>query len=81
MKWGDRGFSFWQMLLTTAYSNHLKGTMTQTECDAIKSAIENGADLEADIDVYSRCRLGSTKAAEIVEKLLPKAQYQVAVTD
>jgi hypothetical protein len=81
MKWGDRGFSFWQMLLTTAYSNHLKGTMTQTECDAIKSSIEHGADLQAHIDVYRRSRIGSTRAIEIVEQLLPKAQYQIAIAD
>jgi hypothetical protein len=80
-KWGDRGFSFWQMLLTAAYSNHLKGTMTQTECDAIKFSIEHGADLQAHIEVYRGSRIGSTRAIEIVEKLLPKAQYQVAVAD
>jgi hypothetical protein len=81
MKWGDRGFSFWQMLLTTAYSNHLKGTMTQTECDAIKLSIEHGADLDAHIDVYRCSRIGSARAINVVEKLLPEAQYPVAIAD
>ena len=69
------------MLLTAAYSNHLKGTMTQTECDAIKFSIEHGADLQAHIEVYRGSRIGSTRAIEIVEKLLPKAQYQIAIAD
>jgi hypothetical protein len=79
MQWGDRGFSFWQMLLTTAFSNYLKGAMTQTECDAIKTSIEHGADLQAHIDVYRGSRIGDTPAIDIVEKLLPKEQYHVAL--
>jgi hypothetical protein len=69
------------MLLTTAYSSHLKGAMTQTECDAIKYSVEYGADLKASIDVYRGSRIGNATALDIVKKLLPKEQYYVAVKE
>ncbi|KAH8895388.1 hypothetical protein GQ53DRAFT_855821 [Thozetella sp. PMI_491] len=50
LAWGDRGFSCWQQLVTSTYSKHLKGMVSQADCDAIRSAIEHGADLEASVE-------------------------------
>jgi hypothetical protein len=75
LAWGDRNFSFWQQLLTTAYSRFLKGVVTQIDCDIIKSVVDHGADLEAPVEIFSRQKLGSTKAADILEKVLPKEQF------
>jgi len=74
LPWGDRGFSFWQQLLNTTYSNYLKGTETQTYCEAIKCAMDCGADPEAIVEVFSRSRLNNTTATDILEKVLSKEQ-------
>jgi hypothetical protein len=75
LKWGDRNISFWQQLLITAYSNHLKGMATQIEFDAIKCSIDHGADQHTAIEVFSGRKLGNMHAAEVVEKILPREQY------
>jgi len=73
--WGDRSFSFWRSLLTTTYSNHLKGGLTQRDYDAIKSALQHGADGKASVEVFSGRRLADTNAVEILEIVLPKKQF------
>jgi NACHT domain len=75
LTWGDRNFSFWQQLLTTTYSRFLKGAVTQINYDIIKSAVNHGADLEALVEVFSRQKLGRTRAIDILEKILPKEQF------
>jgi hypothetical protein len=75
LPWGDRNISFWQQLLGSSYSKHLKGTLTQDDCDAIKCAIEAGANQEAKVEVFSGRKLGESKAIEILEKVLPKEQF------
>lgn len=74
LTWGDRGFSFWQQLLTSTYSKHLKGMLNQDDCDAVKCAIDHGADLQSKVEIFAARRMGDTKAIDIVEKVLPKEQ-------
>jgi hypothetical protein len=72
--WGDRGFSFWQQLLTRIYSSHLKGMVTQDDCEAVQSVIDHGADLNAQVEIYSRGRVNETRAVDILDKVLSKEQ-------
>jgi hypothetical protein len=71
--WGDRSFSFWQLLLNSAYSSHLKGTLTQIECDAIKLTTDHGVNLEDSVEVFGSRR--ENKSREILEKILPREQF------
>ncbi|KAK2616207.1 hypothetical protein QQS21_000839 [Conoideocrella luteorostrata] len=75
LQWGDRAFSFWQQLLTSTYSRHLKGVVSQADCDAVKCTVSHGADMEASVEVFAGRKMDSPRAAEIVEKVLPREQY------
>jgi AAA ATPase domain len=75
LPWGDRKFSFWQMLLTTTYSSYLKGFLTQAECNVIKLATDHGSNLNVSVDVFGSRRGSEITAATILEKILPREQY------
>lgn len=81
LPWGDRGFSFWQQLLTSTYSRHLKGIADQGDFDAIKCAVEHGADMESRVEVFAARRMGETKAREIVERVVPIEQLSALRLD
>lgn len=72
--WGDRDFSFWWQLLITMNSRHLRGLMTQNDRDVIKCSIDYGADQQAVLEVYSRSRVNTTPAADILATVLPQEQ-------
>ncbi|KAF2418029.1 hypothetical protein EJ08DRAFT_654397 [Tothia fuscella] len=72
---GDRSFSWWQSLLTTMYSRHLRGLVTQNDFDAIELSSQYGADLQAMVEVFSRSRVDGMQAADILDKILPKEQF------
>lgn len=75
--WGDRDFSFWQQLLTSTYSRHLKGITNGEDFAAIKYAVEHGADLGAEAEILARRSAGGVKAAELLGKMLPEEQQDI----
>lgn len=75
--WGDRDFSFWQQLLTSTYSRHLKGIANGEDFAAIKHTVEHGADLGAEVEVLARRSAGGVKAVELLDKILPEEQKDI----
>jgi hypothetical protein len=56
------------------YSKHLKGLVTQIDCDAIKFSMDHGAKQDALVEVFTGRRIGNTRASDILEKVLSKEQ-------
>lgn len=77
LPWGDRDFSFWQQLLTSTYSRHLKGITNGEDFAAIKYAVEHGADLGAEVEILARRSAGGVKAVELLDKILPEEQKDI----
>ena len=69
LPWGDRGTSFWQQLLTSAYSRHLKGVLDEDGRRAVRLAVRHGADMDATMELFAG-RLGGLKAKEVVDTVL-----------
>ncbi|KAJ3497142.1 hypothetical protein NLG97_g2126 [Lecanicillium saksenae] len=52
--WGDRNLTFWQQLVVSSYSKHLKGTLTTEDRLALELALAHGADPTATVEVFAK---------------------------